>query len=455
MAINLRLHSRPAALFATAAILVSACSGVSTLAPSTSPSSPAPSSTAATASPSPSASASQPSVAPFTGHLKIWAGQSFSDKQLFDDYTKATGVQVDVTSFPDPWEAPILAKWSAGQRPDILWWHGQGAWMVELDQSRNLLDLSNEPFVSRTTPGLLEAMVGNKGKLYGAVVDAPNVDGVLYNKAVFQGLGIQPPHTFQELLNACDAIKAGAPTVSPIFLAGGDQWPTQLNAYIMWSSAFKADPTIIPGLNTRKVLWTDPRLVQGFQDMKTLWDRGCYNKNALSATYEQSQKALVDGKTAMTFQGDWMIDDLKVAYADKLDAVGFSGISQDGPTTAFETGVTAVAPITGDAAAEAAAKAFLDWITGPGYAPHLARVGGPSVITGVPTPTQIPLKQESLNAYQADSVPEYETPLQAFYGDIDQFLQQMLVGKLTPQQVGETIQREFDKSAKQQGLPGF
>jgi len=89
--------------------------------------------------------------------LSVWLGPNNTDaiKQIFDDYTKATGIQFDQTVFPVPFEQNLLAKWATGERPDILQFHAIGNWLVQLNPEQNLIDQSDMPFVKNTVAGLL------------------------------------------------------------------------------------------------------------------------------------------------------------------------------------------------------------------------------------------------------------------------------------------------------------
>src|SRR5262245_32538044 len=61
-----------------------------------------------------------------------------------------SSVAVNVVVIPDPFENNVLTKWSAGERPDILYFHGIGNFLAQLNPAKNLVDLSDRPFVGAT-----------------------------------------------------------------------------------------------------------------------------------------------------------------------------------------------------------------------------------------------------------------------------------------------------------------
>ncbi len=103
--------------------------------------------------------------------LSVWLGPNNTDaaRQIFDDYTKATGIQFDQTVFPVPFEQNLLAKWATGERPDILQFHAIGNWLVQLNPEQNLIDQSDMPFVKNTVAGLLDRAAAT-----GASITAPS-----------------------------------------------------------------------------------------------------------------------------------------------------------------------------------------------------------------------------------------------------------------------------------------
>ena len=395
--------------------------------------------------------------------LKVWVGAQGYPKASQDQlkrFTKATGIKLDIQIFPNPFEQNVLAKWAAGDRPDLLFFHAIGNWLVQLNPSKNLIPLDNEPFVKRTIPGLLPKAGSYHGHIYAAVINYPFLDGLFYNRQVFQKYGLKVPRNYAEVLQVCKQLQQKAPDVAPVYMGGGDQWPLQVFAFMMWNDAIKKNPNLIAGLNTHKVQFTNPAFVWGIQAEKNLQDAGCLNKDILTATFEGEQKNLMAGQAAMVFQGTWMVQNLidgnGLAKVNKT--VGFAGVSRSTPVVSWQTvGVGNVyIPKTGAAEKEDAAKKFIDFATGRDYRTYLAQTHQFPVLRGFPTPKALakPLV-EANKLFLTDSVPQYQQTLQAAYGPFETFLQEMIAGKTDAKGVAQQLQDEFNKSAKQVGLAGF
>jgi raffinose/stachyose/melibiose transport system substrate-binding protein len=369
------------------------------------------------------------------------------------------GVKVNVVTIPDPFESNLLAKWTAGDRPDVLYFHGIGNWLAQLNPAKNLEDLSSEPFVSRTVPDLLASSTTSQGKVYGALVDAPAIDGILYNKPLFKQLNLPIPTTLDQLIATCAAIKQKAPNKIPITMGAGDKWPVQILPFLLFNDGIKANPNLMSDLNQNKTHFTDPVFVQGFQGLQTANKSGCFGKDVSTTTFENSQKQLVNGDAAMMAALTQFVPLLTDAFgADKVNQqVGFFPLSLTSNVTSWQmTGEAIYLPKTNDAAKTALAKKYVDWITGTAYQDYINATHQYPVITGITTPADSPTaSQEAQAAFTANSVPQYQQTLQADYGDIATFLSEMLFNGKTPQWVGEQLQSAFSRNAQTQGLSGF
>jgi raffinose/stachyose/melibiose transport system substrate-binding protein len=390
--------------------------------------------------------------APATGFLPL------GFDQLVKDYEASSGATVDVVNFPAPFEQNVLAKLATGARPDLLWWDSAGNWLIQLNPAVNMRPLDDESFVKRAIPNVLTKSVSYNGHIYGALYETPQMDGLYYNKQVFAKLKLKVPQNYSQLLSTCNQIKQKAPGVTPVFEAGGDVWPLQVFTFEMWNSAIKKDPNLITKLNQNKVHFTDPVFVDGMKSMLALSKAGCHNSNLLTAKYTDEQKALMTGKAAMIFMGSWVTPALIGSYGlAKVNAnVGFACFSKTSALCSWQSAQGLFLPKTGDSQREGAALDFLRYSTGPGYAQLIKTDRKFPLLSGAPIPTGVAkVDVAAYNAFKNNSVPQYQQTLLATYGPFETFVQEMLAGKLTPLQVGQHLQQEFNKSAKLIGLPGF
>lgn len=220
------------------------------------------------------------------------------DKDIIADFTKETGIKVDVQVIPAEQYAGVLkTKFASGEGPDvaIVWPEANSA---QFFPENNFLDLSNEPWVARLTDAAKKNGSAN-GKVIGwGPAGEDGGWGVLYNKELFSKVGAEVPKTFDEFLAVSEKIKAAG--VTPIFEPLKDTWHSGIWFALLGPKANKDQFGLFDGLNNNKANFADSKVFDTFLNQyKTLYDKGYFGKDAFSNTYDKGMAALKDGKYAM------------------------------------------------------------------------------------------------------------------------------------------------------------
>jgi raffinose/stachyose/melibiose transport system substrate-binding protein len=193
--------------------------------------------------------------------------------------------------------------------------------------------------------------------------------------------------------------------------------------------------------------------------MKNLQNAGCLNSDVATATYDDEQKQLMKAKAAMVFEGGWIILNLVDSYGVPAvnKNIGFFGLSRYGNVASWlETDTALYAPITGDKQKEAAARRFIDFASGKDYGTYLKQSKQFPIMKGYKAPKDAPIvARQAAEAVRKNAVPNFAQTLEASYGNFDTYMSQLIAGQLSPLQVAQTLQEQFEKSAKHEGLPGF
>ena len=179
--------------------------------------------------------------------LTVWESNSLTPgyKALFTAFEKATGAKIDPVVFPDPFESNLMTKWATGARPDLMIFQSAVDWIQQVNPAKNLFDLTSQPYVAKELFHQNQYASVVDGKDYGLSLETPSVFGLWYNKQILAKDGLSAPTDFTQLVSACKTIKKDNPGVSPLYDAGGDQWPTQVLPFMLWTDSMKA------GLQTR------------------------------------------------------------------------------------------------------------------------------------------------------------------------------------------------------------
>src|SRR5690606_8761881 len=132
------------------------------------------------------------------------------------------------------------------------------------------------------------------GKPYGIPMRGTQPVLLFHNKNVLKKAGVQPPKTWDELLNAVEALKDEG--VTPIALGGGDVWPTQMWFQYLFDRI--AGPELFAkAIEGDKSAWEAPESKRALKMIRELVDAGAFGKNYDSVKYTNG------GSVALVAQG--------------------------------------------------------------------------------------------------------------------------------------------------------
>lgn len=391
--------------------------------------------------------------------LTVWEAQTEVDaaKQALAAYQKASGVKINTVVIPDPYESNVLTKFAAGQHPDLMFWQPTRGELSVLNAKKTLVPLDGEPYLKKEPRTITKYAGSLGGHSYAAIFGSPAIIGVWYNLPAFKKAGITSiPKNFAQFKAAAAKLKAAG--ITPLYDAGGDKWPTQwLVDCLMAESWTKGG--LAQKINTNKATFSDPHFLGAVNQYKSLIDAGYYNSDISSGTFNAQSDALYNGDVGMILQGPYTASYLQTKYSTaRINArIGFFGLSGRGNSPSYvldQTGALVV-PNTGDAAHEAAAKAYLRWFMGPHYAAFVKASKSYPGLVGYKVPAGVPKSVIDANTDNAKNGLPLMQMVLAVIPDIHIYLSDMIAGALTPQGVADKMTQQFHQLAKAEHLPGF
>ncbi|MFH8252680.1 ABC transporter substrate-binding protein [Microbacterium sp. B2969] len=390
--------------------------------------------------------------------LTIWAAQNSNKvpESVVKGFEKLTGATVDVVTIPDPYEQGVQTKVASGDKPDLAFWQPTASMLTALNASTNLQPLDGAPFIDSYKPELQDITGILDDTRYAALVTTPAVEGVYYNKEVFEKAGItELPKNWDEFVELGRTLKTQG--VTPFFdFGGGTPWATQWWVQVQLADA--ARDGLWDRVNANEETFTDATIQGAIDEYQSLIDEGLFNENLKTATFEDQGAALLAGDAAMAVQVNSFFGQLQsLADTDELNQkIGFFPISPSGNVGTFipDQSNALVAFKTGDATREAAARQLLTYWMGDGYADFVEAQSTPSLQTGVATPAGVPQALLDVSDSLADSVGSMQA-LAIVNPDLYLNLGDMIQGTKTSSQVAQTTQDQFAQLAKAIGAPGF
>lgn len=211
---------------------------------------------------------------------------------------------------------------------DILYWFG-GAKLqafVEKGWVEPIADLWEARDFDDTFTKASRLAVTVRGKVYALPISYYQW-GVYYRKSVFARLKLKPPQTWDDMLEACAALKAGG--VVPVTLGSQDRWPVaawfdHLNLRLNGLAFHKA-------LMAGSVPYTDPRVREVFVQWRRLVDGGYLLASHARNDWRGALPYLYHGKAAMVLMGNFMVPQLPDGVRDDIGYFRFPRMRPEMP----------------------------------------------------------------------------------------------------------------------------
>jgi raffinose/stachyose/melibiose transport system substrate-binding protein len=208
----------------------------------------------------------------------------------------------------DEYKARIGDAVAAGTPPTlVLGWAGND--LDRLVADGDVVDLTGrvDPLLARTLPS-----VADNGTIDGRTYAVPNNQTqpvLLYHNAdVLAEVGVEPPETFAELLDAVHELRDAG--VQPIALAGGSKWPELM--YIQYLTDRIGGPEVFRRIAEGEPgSWSDPAILAALRKIRALVEAGAFGDDfeAVVADASGDTSLVAFGQAAFVLQGAWVYPD--------------------------------------------------------------------------------------------------------------------------------------------------
>jgi raffinose/stachyose/melibiose transport system substrate-binding protein len=316
-------------------------------------------------------------------------------EQIGKDFTaKNPDVTVKVESRPGGTEGDNLVKTrlSTGDMTDVFAYNS-GSLFQAIAPQKNLVPLDDQPYAGQLDDKF-KSTVSAAGKLYGVPQATFTAGAVLYNRAVYDKLGLQVPKTWDEFMANNAKIKAAG--IAPVIQTYQDTWTSQLFVLGDFHNVLAAEPDFPDKYTKNQAKYaTSPAAIKGFQRLQQVHDAGYQNKDFASAKLDDGLKMLAEGKGAHYPILSSVVNNIVANYPDKVKDVGLFAIPGD---DAAKNGLTVWAPSgvyipTSTTGAKLdAAKKFLAFIASPEGCASQAKAStpvGPYAVKGCQLPADV------------------------------------------------------------------
>ena len=385
-----------------------------------------------------------------------------STAELIKDFEAANPdikIEIETRTVDATGDNMVKTRLATGEMTDMFNWNS-GSLFQTLNPQSTLVDVTDEPFQANVIDSY-KPVVSIEGRVYGTPWGTSGAGGIIYNKAVYEKLGLSVPKTWAEFMaNNQKILDAG---IVPVVQTFGTDWTAQIFVLADFYNLITAEPDFADKYtsNTAKYA-TDPVALRGFQYQEEVFKAGFLNPDYASATLDDGLRMVATGEAAHYPQLSFNISNISQTYPDQIEDVGFFALPGDNPDanglTVWMPGALYIAK-TSEHVDEA--KRFAAFLASTAGCEAMNRAGeptGPYLVKGCELPSDVP-------GAVADLMPYFETegrtaPALEFLSPVK--------GPLMPQittEVGSGIRSAAEgaqiydddvrKQAQQLGLPGW
>jgi raffinose/stachyose/melibiose transport system substrate-binding protein len=288
--------------------------------------------------------------------------------QLVKDFTaKNPDITIKVNTRPAGSDGDNLVKTRLSTSSmDDIFEYNSGSLFQALAPEKNLTPLNDRSWVSQLDPNFKTTVTANN-QVYGAPWGTFIAGAVLYNKAVYDKLGLKVPTSWAEFMSNSAKIKASG--VDPVIQSYGDTWTSQLFVLGDFHNVAAADPSFAQDYTNNKAKYaTTPAALAGFTHQQAVHDAGYENKDYASTKYDDALGKLAKGEGAQYPILSSAVAQIVANFPDQAKDIGLFALPGDNAAT---NGLTVWAPAgvyipkTTTGAKLDAAKKFADFIASP------------------------------------------------------------------------------------------
>ena len=335
-----------------------------------------------------------------------------------------------------------------------------GALLQAMRPDKTMIPITDEEVTGRINDAF-KTTVSSKGNVYGVPWGTAMVGGVLYNKRIYNELGLDVPKTWKAFMENSQVIKDSG--VAPVVQSFGSDWSAQLFLLAHFYNVFAADPDFVDNYTNNKAKYATHAVARrGFEYQQEVYDAGFLNDDFASATYEDAVRKIATGEGVQYPALSAAIGTIVDNHPDTAEDVGFFALPGDNPE---QNGLTVWMPnavyISVTTEHEAEAKRFLDFVGTVEVCEILSGLGtpsGPYLISGCSLPDKVPGAVADLQPYfdaNASTAPalEFVSPIKGPL--LPQITVEVGSGFRTALSGAKLYDIDVKRQAQQLGLPGW
>ncbi|GGM62110.1 ABC transporter substrate-binding protein [Microbacterium saperdae] len=378
-----------------------------------------------------------------SGEITFSTWWAYADQELIDGFSKKypnVTVNLDFTAV-DSYATKMQTLASSGDLPDVF--AVQGPTLVALADADQLLDLddalatpdyddtADSDWGSTFIPSLLAgANSGIKADgTWGVPFTAISVAS-LYNKDVFDEVGVTPPASFDDLLSNCRALSSAG--YIPMSLTGA--------AWINWWAMLAQDQTM-QGESEDDFDVSNPSYIRSFEIIQEMAEADCWTDSQITTDIAAETALFLQGKTAQFITvPENFLKSVSEGASFELGSYVLPALDGKTPNRTIGGGGANVLAVSASSDNQSAAVAFAKYLTSPEVQTSLAAseftIPSTDVDVAAASPLMTAYLEAAANGFADEAaMPSFTTAGATTYNT--EILPNLILGKITPEEAAQ------------------
>jgi len=350
-------------------------------------------------------------------------------------------------------------KLSTGEMED-LFYYNSGSLLQVLNPDQTLVNLADEEWVGDLTDAM-KTVVSTDNGLYGTPLGASQGGAILYNKKVYDELGLTVPTSWAEFEANNEKVKAAGKTA--VIQTYGDDWTSQLFVLGDFANVAAQDADWATDYTAGEKKYADQPAFQSFLNQQEAHDKGWMNADFASATLDDGLRLLATGEGVHFPMLTGTMSTIQQNYPDNVNDIGIFAIpAEDAADTRLTVWLpnAVYIPKTTEGAKLEAAKKFVAFINSPEgceVQASGATPAGPFATSACSLPDDVPPfltdMQEYVDSGNSGPALEFLSPIKG--PNMPGILVEVGSGIRSAEDGAKLYDEDVKKQAQQLGLEGW
>lgn len=249
---------------------------------------------------------------------------------VFDLCEEKTGIHIEteIRASGGDGDNQVKTRLASGEMTDLCGYNS-GSKLGELNPEENFIDISGEEFAQRLDDTYKTAVsAGSDTAVYGIPLTATMSGAILYNKEVYEENNLEIPHTWDDFLKNCDALKDAG--IDAVVGSLGDSWTIQVPYLGDHYNVLAGEPDFAEKFEAGETKYaTSEAGLKSFQKLEDL--QSYFNEDYTATTYADACDKLVNGEAGHYFILTQALSSIYELYGDEVNKIGLMGIPGDDP----------------------------------------------------------------------------------------------------------------------------